>query len=90
MTPEEAVRFLVDYEALDNNGLPTFEESGIFPKGVDPILSGCPIASAIRWVAPSPGSLREPTRIKSGAGFRPRSGRGGQAAHRFNFVAYES
>ena len=48
MTPEEAVNCLVDYDALDNKHLPPFEESGIFPKGIDPILTGCPIATAIR------------------------------------------
>jgi hypothetical protein len=36
MTPEAAVRTLVNYEAIDISGLPLFEESGIWDPGMDP------------------------------------------------------
>jgi hypothetical protein len=33
MTPQQAVNYLTDYEAIDVSGLPPFEESGIYPNG---------------------------------------------------------
>ncbi|MDQ3010076.1 MAG: DUF1800 domain-containing protein [Acidobacteriota bacterium] len=33
MTPQAAVNYLVDYEAVDASSLPKFEESGIYPNG---------------------------------------------------------
>jgi len=33
MTPEQAVRYLIDYEAIDVSRLPGFEPSGIYPRG---------------------------------------------------------
>jgi hypothetical protein len=36
LTPERAVAQLVNYEAIDNNALKPFDESGIWDKGMDP------------------------------------------------------
>lgn len=36
MTPQAAVDWLVDYERISNQGVPQFEESGIFDAGMEP------------------------------------------------------
>src|SRR5262245_23682372 len=36
MTPEAAVRWLVQYQSVDNIPLPSFEESGIFDPSIEP------------------------------------------------------
>ena len=36
MTPQQAVDWLVDYEAIDDSDLKPFDESGIWDPGMDP------------------------------------------------------
>ena len=40
MTPAEAVRYLVHYEKIDASDLPAFQETGIYPDGVEPYMLG--------------------------------------------------
>ncbi|HEX9646709.1 MAG TPA: DUF1800 domain-containing protein, partial [Alphaproteobacteria bacterium] len=47
MTPEEAVRRLVDYEALDDGALPAFDESDIFDPGLVDFPPSRPATTAL-------------------------------------------
>ena len=40
MTPAEAVAALVHYETIDTRGLPLFDETGIYPEGIEPYMLG--------------------------------------------------
>ena len=40
MTPAEAVAMLVNYETIGDDQLPRFDETGIYPEGVEPYLLG--------------------------------------------------
>ncbi len=45
LSPEQAVRSLVQYESVDNSALPVFDESGIFQPGLDPFPPSRPAAT---------------------------------------------
>jgi len=40
MAPAEAVAALVHYETVDARGLPPFDETGIYPEGIEPYMLG--------------------------------------------------
>ena len=47
MTPDEIVRWLVNYESVPNGDLPAFEHSGIFEPGLDPFPPSRPATTAL-------------------------------------------
>ena len=47
MTPEAAVRSLVDYRSLDNSRLPPFEHSGVYDPTLTPFPATRPAATTL-------------------------------------------
>ena len=47
MTPDEVVRWLVNYESVPNGDLPAFDHSGIFEPGLDPFPPSRPATTAL-------------------------------------------
>ncbi len=47
MTPDEVVRWLVNYESVPNGELPAFDHSGIFDAGLDPFPPSRPATTAL-------------------------------------------
>ena len=47
MTPDEVVRWLVNYDSVPNGDLPAFDHSGIFEPGLDPFPPSRPATTAL-------------------------------------------